>query len=617
LATEQGLVPYEEIDLAGIINNVRYILAESVNKSPITSDSRTHVLPRRLLEIVGNEEEPGLKVRLVETTPMTGIGVGFGDIKWIALSWRWGTGLTLKTEKGTLASHLKGIDFALLPKTFQDAVSVTHMLGVKYLWIDALCIIQDDPQDWHAESAIMEHNYADSYCTLAAHSARDWSTGFLENALARPKPIVLGGTDADGAKFAVLEPADFVMDVEHSHLSKRGWIVQERMLPSHILHFTKGQIHWESRDQLGTWTGRRFSLFHPSKPSRPPIMQSNSQSQSSPISWFNLVERYTDCALTQEIDKLIAIEGLARLTQESCGVPYLAGLWRDRLHTGLLWAAKKPMCQPTIKFRASSWSWACLEGPVQYPLTFEHRISEVAAPDIELLGLGLEGMQEPQDPTFVNSAAGLRLRADVVRVLVSTIPRAGRLQQRLAVPVYAKVGAAAGSQSPDARADIAGKIFHSLGDVAAELGLGCVTDPAQMRDVGYVMVEIVADPDLDEETAVRYVTDADTNPIGWAAMDEDGDAEMRARVEPDVERLGKVLCMKVATLTGDAPPDVRVVRGISSLMPPKSYVIFLEGLCTIHNNEGTEIAVCRRLGMGCIQGQVPFASAEKLDVLLL
>jgi hypothetical protein len=140
-------------------------------------------------------------------------------------------------------------------------------------------------------------------------------------------------------------------------------------------------------------------------------------------------------------------------------VPYLAGLWRDRPHTGLLWAAKKPMCQPTIKFRASSWSWACLEGPVQYPLTFEHRISEVAAPDIELLGLGLEGMQEPQDPTFVNSAAGLRLRADAVRVLVSTIPRTGRLQQRLAVPVYAKVGAAAGSQSPDTRADIAGKIF--------------------------------------------------------------------------------------------------------------------------------------------------------------
>jgi len=141
------------------------------------------------------------------------------------------------------------------------------------------------------------------------------------------------------------------MDVEHSHLSKRGWIVQERMLPSHILHFTKGQIHWESRDQLGTWTGRRFSLFHPSKPSRPPIMQSNSQSQSSPISWFNLVERYTDCALTQEKDKLIAIEesssadpGVMRralprwaLARPAC-TPASSGLRRS------------PWCQPTIKF---------------------------------------------------------------------------------------------------------------------------------------------------------------------------------------------------------------------------------------------------------------------------
>lgn len=567
------------------------------------------VVPRRLLEIFDDGDEMGMKLRLIVTKELIDTGAGHENMKWTALSWRWGRGLTLKTEHRTLSTHLKGIEFALLPRTFQDAVSVTHMLNIKYLWIDALCIIQDDPQDWREESAIMGHIYAHSYCTLTAHSAEDWSTGFLDASFSRATPITLGGTNSDSATFAVSEPPDFVMDVEHSHLSTRGWIVQERMLPSRILHFTQGQIHWETNDELGIWTGCQFSVFKPSKPSRPIILHPNSRPQSSPISWFNIIERYTDCALTVETDKLIAIEGLARLTQESHNVPYLAGLWQDRLHTGLLWAAKKPMKQPTIEVRALSWSWACLEGPVQYPLNFEHRISELATSDIEFLGLEFDGMPAPQNLNFVNGPGALRLRADVIRVLVSKTPRAGRLPQRIPLCF----------QSPAPIADSSGRRLRTLSDVAAEHKLGCVTSPEQLHEVGYGLVGVVSDPEIDEETAVRYVVDADTNPIGWAAMDEEDDADARAQTDGGGETFGQVFCMKVATLTEDAPPGVRAsgVDGLNHFMPPRSYVLFLEGLFMKNYHDGSRVGVFRRLGMGCVQGEVPYASASKMDVLLI
>jgi hypothetical protein len=147
------------------------MLVRRLNESLIISDSRTRVLTRRLLGIVDSEEKLRLNVWLVGAAPMTGIGVGLGDINWTALSWRWDTRLALTIEMGSLTSHLDY--FALLPKTFHDAVSVAHMLGVKYLCIAALCIVHDDPQDLCTELAIMGNIYADSYCNLAAHSARD------------------------------------------------------------------------------------------------------------------------------------------------------------------------------------------------------------------------------------------------------------------------------------------------------------------------------------------------------------------------------------------------------------------------------------------------------------
>lgn len=141
--------------------------------------------------------------------------------------------------------HLKEILFANLPKTFRDAVTVTRKLGVRYLWIDSLCIIQDDPDDWLREAAVMGEIYAKAYCTLAATSARDSNDGLF---IPRPASQSVKLNDLSGDSpvsfYASIEDR-FEHDLHDGDLNNRGWVLQERFLSPRIIHFTAVQTFWE------------------------------------------------------------------------------------------------------------------------------------------------------------------------------------------------------------------------------------------------------------------------------------------------------------------------------------------------------------------------------------
>lgn len=125
-----------------------------------------------------------------------------------------------------------------LPKTFRDAIIVTRALNIRYLWIDALCIVQDESEDWQEQSAAMGGIHSNAHFTIAAHAAEDADDGFLEKSLSEPQTLRFGvGTEQE---YTLRTPADFHVDVERSQLSRRGWVLQERYLSSRILHFTRG-----------------------------------------------------------------------------------------------------------------------------------------------------------------------------------------------------------------------------------------------------------------------------------------------------------------------------------------------------------------------------------------
>src|SRR5947209_7177591 len=128
--------------------------------------------PRRLLDI-GNSEELSV-LRLVYTDSLID-----DELLYLTLSHCWGNAdsMPIKTTTSNEQVHLKGLDTATLPQTFCDAVIITKHLGFRYLWIDALCIIQDSQSDWQTESANMASIYQGSSLTIAASSSSNSDGG--------------------------------------------------------------------------------------------------------------------------------------------------------------------------------------------------------------------------------------------------------------------------------------------------------------------------------------------------------------------------------------------------------------------------------------------------------
>lgn len=170
--------------------------------------------------------------------------------EYVALSHCWGD-LSVEEKKAhcttqdNIGQRLKGFNLSALPKTFQDAVEVTRELGILYLWIDSLCIIQygDSGKDWQSESARMESVFSQAYCIIAATSAVDSNAGFLE----RDKiPEYVHVQDRLGKHFYMsTDIDDFDNDVRKAQLNTRAWVLQEGILARRTIHFSANQVYWE------------------------------------------------------------------------------------------------------------------------------------------------------------------------------------------------------------------------------------------------------------------------------------------------------------------------------------------------------------------------------------
>lgn len=195
-------------------------------------------LPTRLIDVGTDSNGP---IRLIQTNSKM-------QDRYIALSHCWGQlsdDQRCCTYESNLNQRMADIPYDQLPATFKDAVRVTRALGVRYLWIDSLCIIQRNAKDWAKESGKMEDVFSNAYCTIAASSASSSVVGFLGPRTPRdtisipvPSGLVCLAEDID----------DFATDVENSILSSRGWVFQERALSRRTIYFTSKQIYWECGD---------------------------------------------------------------------------------------------------------------------------------------------------------------------------------------------------------------------------------------------------------------------------------------------------------------------------------------------------------------------------------
>jgi len=164
--------------------------------------------------------------------------------RYLTLSHIWGPSMRFYTTRENLDSFTKEISSIYMPRTFQHAVEITRNLGIRYLWIDALCIVQDDREDWDYESKRMEHIFSSAYATLAATCAVNAGDGFLKQRPHRACVTLTRQERAGDMPYYFCEAIDdFSGDVDQSELSKRGWVLQERVLSKCTIHFAEKQTY--------------------------------------------------------------------------------------------------------------------------------------------------------------------------------------------------------------------------------------------------------------------------------------------------------------------------------------------------------------------------------------
>lgn len=346
---------------------------------------------------VGTSE--GLKLpRLLETA---GLKTADKRHRYVALSHCWGIAgentfnKHMKATKANVKRLKRGIDVSYLPATFRDAIAVVRSLGVRYLWIDSLCIIQDDDQDWHTEARQMGSIYERAYFTIAATSAQGDLDGFLHQRLDGNTSRIRCSLDDEKKGYAYLtdQPTSNPrLKIEQARLNTRGWVLQERLLSRRIVHFAEDQVYWKCRECLlgedniphGSSRLDEKSLAGIAR-TLSALQQTKGLHTSSSSSgweadehhhefmdlWLRIVAKYSTCNFTKSTDRAPALLGLAdRLGSLVDDLEYENGEWfGNPVSRSLLWEASAYSDNGcgSQKTLGPSWSWIAHARPVTFP----------------------------------------------------------------------------------------------------------------------------------------------------------------------------------------------------------------------------------------------------------
>ena len=328
------------------------------------------VLPTRLLDLRPVTQENCLK--LVGTTVLP------KDTLYATLSHCWGGRCDATLTVENLHFFEKGLPLNSIPKTFQDAVSVTIRLGVRYLWIDALCIVQNSKEDfdWKQEASIMGDVYANSYFTLAATVSIDSRGGLLQqrSPLAAWPCRLMADWYYGGPRQVIVSNFGLGPEMDNLPLGTRAWAFQEWLLSKRLVHFSKHEVRWEcycvaASEVYPTGLDKSNYLEDQGLPTKNIIAIMQDKSESAQHLWGRIREEYSGKALTKTSDKLAAFSGIARMAFKVLKSPsndYLAGMWKPHLLTELLWERsedEEAHYEPDL-YTAPTWSWASLNGGI-------------------------------------------------------------------------------------------------------------------------------------------------------------------------------------------------------------------------------------------------------------
>ncbi|TGO27839.1 hypothetical protein BPAE_0036g00500 [Botrytis paeoniae] len=313
--------------------------------------------PTRLLHISPSHDgkEQNMKLRIVygKNIPV--------DQPYVTLSHRWGRVNLAKLTVDNMKSWTQHLPLELLSQTFREALTVTSSLGLCYIWIDSLCIIQegDDLQDWRQEAPTMQHVYSNARFNICA----SWGSE-LDSLFTRRDPAEVEH-DRITVRWKYVGIKSFLLVgnprrvwntlVERSPLSSRGWVFQERLLAPRNIFFCDKTVFYECHEQRwsesagpdvkqfkNSWLEMRIKSLLPAP------------EEDNYSIWASLLQEYSNTEVTILHDKLSALAGIAsRFKLILRNDVYLAGLWLSRLEFDMIWSTHTGM-KPEIGVQRSS-----------------------------------------------------------------------------------------------------------------------------------------------------------------------------------------------------------------------------------------------------------------------
>jgi hypothetical protein len=267
-------------------------------------------------------------------------------VQYAALTYPWGSGEQSCTYNNNLFQRRDELIVSQLPQTLQDALHVARGLSLEYIWIDSLCIIQDDKDDWAREASTMADIYSGAYVVLSATATETCTDGFLQ---ARERPLIMQCKDPDGQPFELGARLNnshtcrvFSPKTDHT-LFKRGWCVQERFLARRIVHILPGEILFEcqehricecsaaSIERIQNYDSQSLVSFRNLRAAP------NIASLDFATAWMTIVHDYSRTILTKSEDRLPALSGIAAYMKHLNPGNYIAGLWEYDLPRQLAW----------------------------------------------------------------------------------------------------------------------------------------------------------------------------------------------------------------------------------------------------------------------------------------
>ncbi|KAM0437862.1 hypothetical protein ACHAPT_002227 [Fusarium lateritium] len=251
----------------------------------------------------------------------------------------------------------------------QDVISLLRKLGIMHVWIDCMCIIQDDREDWRHEAGTMASVYSNAELTVAATMAG-------KDLFSRRDGQVHIQVDIDDTDEAVIfmrrslphftwqdmeydwfEADEFVDPEREWPLLSRGWTYQEQLLSKRTLHLTRHELIWECNSSMDCECGW---YIHSG------VSQTQTKQSAESKSWNQIIKEYSKRELTFGTDKLPALAGIAKAFSEGRDDlgQYACGMWEHQLENSFFWyLTEDPSPRPRIS-AMPSWSWASVTGNV-------------------------------------------------------------------------------------------------------------------------------------------------------------------------------------------------------------------------------------------------------------